>query len=42
MHGNEIGVVHIWVLGALMMLASFDALPDPPAVIRGTVIGAPA
>ncbi len=30
----------IWVLGALMMLASFDALPDPPAVNPRTVIGA--
>jgi len=30
----------IWVLGALMMLASFDALPDPPAVNPQTVIGA--
>jgi hypothetical protein len=27
----------IWVLGALMVIASVDAVPDPPAVSRHTV-----
>jgi len=28
----------VWILGALLVIATLDALPDPPAVNPGTVV----